>query len=127
MRKLLILVVVSAILLALGFGIFWKENDMIWWFYCPWDVVYTALWVDVQFDFFGLPVVWQINLYNSWMLFMNLQMACFIGTIIIILTGFLWYYTHPEPIYMAHPTAAHKCHVSYDRGKTWTLETFGDV
>lgn len=137
MRRVIIITTVIAVMLTLGFGIVWKECDMIWWFYAPWDIAHTALWVDVQFDLptydFGnwswatIQVVWQINLYNSWCLFMTLEVLCFAGVIITLLAGVLWYYLRPEAMYIAHPTKTTMFLVSRDRGKSWIEEKFEKV
>lgn len=125
MRKVIIITTVVAVILTLGFGIFWKECDMIWWFFPPsYDTLHMFNWVDVSFDFFGLHVVWKINLYNSWCLFMSLEVLCFIGVVVTLLAGVLWYYLRPDAIYLLHPTEVNTFLVSYDRGKNWKEEEF---
>lgn len=117
-------IIVIALLMS-GFILFWKESD-----HQHWDTHWVStkvneLWVDIQIDvpefaqtIFGLPpkLILQISCYNSWCMWLTLKILCFTG----IVFACVWYVAKPEPIYM--PFTSELMAVSYNRGKTWSLE-----
>lgn len=125
--KVIIATVVIATLLTLGFGIFWKEHDQMWWQFSRSEYWYSFDWIDVDFDIWLLGwhhISWKVNIYNSWCLFMTLKILCFAGIVVTFLTSVLWYYLRPEAIYMSHPTDTATFFVSKDRGKSWSEKIF---
>lgn len=116
-RKAVIAGTIPFVLVLIGLGIFWKEHDHMWW-----DLYWAFLniggvpwnWIEAG--------SWQVGMYGSWCIFKTLQMVCMALAITIPLLVTLWCAWKPEPIYM--PFTSELVAVSYNRGKSWTLEEF---